>query len=53
LEYLAARKQAYYPGLAAQGFATLNDKDRAFYWLEQYSQHRDLATGDPTIYFKN
>ena len=52
LEYLAARKQAYYPGLAAQAYAALGDKDRAFYWLDQYSQHRDLATGDPTVYFK-
>jgi TolB-like protein/DNA-binding winged helix-turn-helix (wHTH) protein len=52
LEQLATRKQAYYPGLAAQAYAVLGDKDRAFYWLEQYSQHRDLATGDPTVYFK-
>jgi TolB-like protein/DNA-binding winged helix-turn-helix (wHTH) protein/Tfp pilus assembly protein PilF len=52
LEQLAARKQAYYPGLAAQAYAVLGDKDRAFYWLEQYSQHRDLATGDPTVFFK-
>lgn len=51
-EYLAARKQAYYPGLAAQAYAALGDKDRAFYWLEQYSQHRDLASGDPTVYFR-
>jgi len=52
LEYLAVRKQAYYPGLVAQAYAALGDKDRAFYWLEQYSQHRDLATGDPTVFFK-
>jgi len=52
LEYLAVRKQAYYPGLVAQAYAALGDKDRAFYWLEQYSQHRDLATADPTVYFK-
>lgn len=52
LERLATHKQAYYPGLVAQAYAALGDKDRAFYWLEQYSQHRDLATGDPTVYFK-
>ena len=52
LEQLAARKRAYYPGLAAQAYATLGDKDRAFYWLEQYSEHRGLALGDPTVYFK-
>jgi TolB-like protein/DNA-binding winged helix-turn-helix (wHTH) protein len=51
-EYLAARKQAYYPGLVAQAYAGLGDRDRAFYWLEQYSQHRDLASGDPTVFFK-
>lgn len=52
LEHLAARKQAYYPGLTAQAYAALGDKDRAFFWLEQYSQHRELATGDPTVFFK-
>lgn len=52
LEQLAARKQAYYPGLIAQAYAALGDKSRAFYWLEQYSQHRDMASADPTVYFK-
>ena len=52
LEYLAAHKQAYYPGALAQAYAALGDKDRAFYWLEQYSQHRDLASADPTVFFK-
>jgi TolB-like protein/DNA-binding winged helix-turn-helix (wHTH) protein len=52
LEYLAASKQAYYPGVLAQAYAALGNSDRAFYWLEQYSQHRDLASGDPTVYFK-
>jgi TolB-like protein/DNA-binding winged helix-turn-helix (wHTH) protein/Tfp pilus assembly protein PilF len=52
LEQLAARRQAYYPGALAQAYAALGDKDRAFYWLEQYSQHRDLASAEPTIYFK-
>lgn len=52
LEYLAAHKRAFYPGAIAQAYAALGDKVRAFYWLEQYSQHRDLASADPTIYFK-
>lgn len=52
LEYLAAHKQAYYPGALAQAYAALGEKDRAFYWLEQYSQHRDLASAEPTVYFK-
>jgi TolB-like protein/DNA-binding winged helix-turn-helix (wHTH) protein/Tfp pilus assembly protein PilF len=52
LESLAAHKQAYYPGALAQTYAALGDKDRAFYWLEQYSEHRNLARADPTIFFK-
>jgi tetratricopeptide (TPR) repeat protein len=52
LERLAATKQGYFPGALAQVYAALGDKDRAFYWLEQYRQHHDLALADPTIYFK-
>jgi len=51
-EALAAHKQAYYPGALAQVYAALGDKDQAFYWLEQYRLHHDLALGDPTIFFK-
>jgi hypothetical protein len=36
----------------AQVYATLGDKDRAFYWLEEYRQHLDLASADPTLFFK-
>jgi TolB-like protein/DNA-binding winged helix-turn-helix (wHTH) protein/tetratricopeptide (TPR) repeat protein len=52
LEHLGATKQLYFPGVLAQLYATLGEKDRAFYWLEEYRQHHDLATADPTIYFK-
>jgi hypothetical protein len=52
LEHLSATKQGYFPGVLAQVYATLGDKDRAFYWLEEYRQHHDLALADPTIYFK-
>jgi tetratricopeptide (TPR) repeat protein len=52
LERLAATKQGYFPGVLAQVYATLGEKDRAFYWLEEYRQHHDLALADPTIYFK-
>jgi TolB-like protein/DNA-binding winged helix-turn-helix (wHTH) protein len=52
LELLAAKKQLYFPGGLAQVYATLGEKDRAFYWLEEYRQHHDLALADPTIYFK-
>jgi TolB-like protein/DNA-binding winged helix-turn-helix (wHTH) protein/Tfp pilus assembly protein PilF len=52
VEHLAVTKRGYFPGVLAQGYAALGDKDRAFYWLEQYRQHRDLALSDPTIFFK-
>jgi TolB-like protein/DNA-binding winged helix-turn-helix (wHTH) protein len=52
LEHLAATKQGYFPGGLAQACAALGDSDRAFYWLEQYRQHHDLALADPTVYFK-
>jgi TolB-like protein/DNA-binding winged helix-turn-helix (wHTH) protein/tetratricopeptide (TPR) repeat protein len=52
LEHLAATKEGYFPGALAEAYATLGEKDRAFYWLEEYRQHHDLALADPTIYFK-
>jgi len=51
-EHFAITKRAYFPGVLAQLYAALGDKDRAFYWLEQFRQHHDLALADPTIYFK-
>lgn len=48
VEHLAATKKGYFPGVLAQAYAALGDKDRAFYWLEEYRQHHDLATADPT-----
>jgi tetratricopeptide (TPR) repeat protein len=48
LEHLAATKQVYVPGILAQVYTALGDKDRAFYWLEQFHQHHDLALADPT-----
>jgi TolB-like protein/DNA-binding winged helix-turn-helix (wHTH) protein len=51
-EHGVATKQSYYPGVLAQFYTALGDKDRAFYWLEQFYQHHDLATADPSSYFK-
>jgi TolB-like protein/DNA-binding winged helix-turn-helix (wHTH) protein/Tfp pilus assembly protein PilF len=52
LEHLAATRVLYLPGALAQLYATLGDKNRAFYWLEEFRSHHDVATADPTIYFK-
>jgi TolB-like protein/DNA-binding winged helix-turn-helix (wHTH) protein len=52
MEHLAATKQLYMPGALAQFYAALGDKDRAFYWLEEYLKPSNLALADPTIYFK-
>ena len=52
LEHLAATKQGCFPGMLAQAYAVLGDNNRAFYWLEQYYDHRDLALAEPTIFFK-
>jgi tetratricopeptide (TPR) repeat protein len=52
LEHLAATKEGYFPGTLAEAYATLGEKDRAFYWLEEYRRHHDLALADPTVYFK-
>jgi TolB-like protein/DNA-binding winged helix-turn-helix (wHTH) protein len=50
LEHLAATKQLYVPGVLAQVYTALRDKDRALYWLEQFHQHHDLAAADPTCF---
>jgi serine/threonine protein kinase/tetratricopeptide (TPR) repeat protein len=38
-EQLNATKRAYFPGVLAQTYAQLGDKERAFYWLEQARVH--------------
>jgi serine/threonine-protein kinase len=48
LQHLATTKQLYSPGVLAQIYTALGDKDRAFYWLEQFRLHHDLALADPT-----
>lgn len=46
-ERLHARKQMFMPVNLADVYATLGDKDRAFYWLEQAFAHRDMiSTGE-------
>jgi len=52
LERLASANKLYMPGALAQPYAALGDRDQAFYWLEQYRLHHDVASADPVIYFK-
>jgi TolB-like protein/DNA-binding winged helix-turn-helix (wHTH) protein len=47
VEQLMVRKQGYFPGVLAQVYARLGEKDQAFYWLEEGSDHRRLAIADP------
>jgi TolB-like protein/DNA-binding winged helix-turn-helix (wHTH) protein len=50
LEHLMASHQGYGPVTTAEFYATLGDKERAFYWLEQAYSHSDVlaaGTDDP------
>jgi TolB-like protein/DNA-binding winged helix-turn-helix (wHTH) protein/thioredoxin-like negative regulator of GroEL len=51
LERLDATKQTFLPGYTAEAYATVGDKDRAFYWLEQAYVHRDLDGREPGLLF--
>ena len=51
LERLASDKQVFLPGFTAEAYAVVGDKDRAFYWLEQAYQHRELAGREPGLVF--
>ena len=49
LEHVIAIKQVYFPGVLAQVYVSLGDKDRAFYWLLVGVEHRHMAIADPTL----
>jgi tetratricopeptide (TPR) repeat protein len=50
-EQMNERKQGYFPGVLAQTYAALGDKDRAFYWLGEGCDHPHLAVSDPILQF--
>jgi TolB-like protein/DNA-binding winged helix-turn-helix (wHTH) protein len=49
LEHLYAKRQGYFPGILAETYAILGDKDRAFYWLGQGCEHWHMASSDPIL----
>jgi tetratricopeptide (TPR) repeat protein len=51
LEHQQATHQAFPPGSLAAAYAILGDKDRAFYWLDQAYEHREMVSLDGGVYF--
>ena len=49
-EDLQAAKQAFLPGNLAQFYTILGEKDRAFYWLQQAYEHREMIGIDGGLY---
>jgi tetratricopeptide (TPR) repeat protein len=50
-EHLQEAKKLYMPGFLAAVYTTLGDKDRAFYWLEQAYEHREMTSKDEGIFY--
>jgi eukaryotic-like serine/threonine-protein kinase len=50
LERTAENKLAYCPGVLAETYTIIGDKDRAFYWLDQGVYHHRMVLGDPVLY---
>jgi adenylate cyclase len=51
LEQLIVTHTGYLPGVLAQVYAQLGEKDKAFYWLEESCKHRHQAEADPILIF--
>jgi TolB-like protein len=49
IERLYEKRQGYFPGILAEVYAILGDKDRAFYWLGQGCEHWHMASSDPIL----
>ncbi|HKU26233.1 MAG TPA: tetratricopeptide repeat protein [Candidatus Sulfotelmatobacter sp.] len=50
LEHLSSTRKLYWPGVLAQAYAMLGDKERAFYWLEHAYTHRLQSHYDPYLW---
>jgi tetratricopeptide (TPR) repeat protein len=46
IEKMQAAKQGFFPENLAVAYTALGDKDRAFYWLRQAYEHRELVGHD-------
>jgi Tfp pilus assembly protein PilF len=51
IEHSQEAKKAYMPGSLAELYTALGDKDRAFYWLEQAYEHREMTSKDEGIFY--
>lgn len=50
LQRLHASGKFYWPGVLAQTYAMLGDKEHAFYWLEDAYTHRRQSYNDPYLW---
>jgi len=51
VERLQAAHQVFLPGYLAQAYTLLGDKDRAFYWLGQAYDHREMDSFDGGVFY--
>jgi len=51
VEHLQDTNQAYLPGNLVIAYMLQGNKDRAFYWLEQAYEHREMVGIDGGVYF--
>src|SRR5215472_10621794 len=51
VEHLQDTNQAYLPGNLVTAYMLQGNKDRAFYWLEQAYEHREMVGIDGGVYF--
>jgi len=52
MEEGAANKRFYLPGVLVRAYAMLGDRDRSFYWMEEFRRHHDRALADFEVHFK-